>query len=160
MTNAEIVNQLEINPTQEDYVSLPIEEAFAWDDIIQTVKVQRSLGASSLYLVAFRSTLKEGVDSSLLLEHDRRAHDAALESPALIHYFGGTPNALGQALSFCLWENADDAKAVSRDKRHADATKMVSFYDRYSIEKYDIHHADGEVRLVASQDRILWQNKQ
>lgn len=142
--NAELI----VTPTSREYATLPIDEAFDWHDIVGQAKVSKSLAESALYLVAFRSTLKEGVDTSILLEHDRRAHDAALESPALLHYFGGTPNALGQSLSFCLWTNANDAKLISRDRRHADAVKMIALYQRYSIEKYNVAHASGEVKLL------------
>lgn len=143
------IDELPIVPTNPDYATQPIEQAFDWNEIIQLAKARRELGAKALYLVVFRSTLKENADSSVLLDHDRRAHDAALESPALIHYFGGTPNAERQALSFCLWESEEEAKAISRDQRHVDATKMVSLYDHYSIERYDVHIDGEEVLLVA-----------
>ena len=141
------MKNLEVTPLIPDYAGLPITEAFDWRNIINLAKATRELDGSPLYVVAFRSTLKADADVEVLLEHDRRAHDAALESPALIHYFGGIPNAARQALSFCLWENAEAAKLISRDHRHREAVKMVGSYTSYAIEKYDLHHADDAIRF-------------
>ena len=141
------MKNLEVTPLVPDYAGLPITEAFDWRNIINTAKAARELDGSPLYVVAFRSVLKEDADVEVLLEHDRRAHEAALESPALIHYFGGAPNAARQALSFCLWENAESAKIISRDHRHREAIKMVSSYTSYSIEKYNALLVGDDVRL-------------
>jgi hypothetical protein len=144
------VHTLEIEPKTPDYAALPITEAFDWEDILHDAYEKDLIGDESpLYLVVFRSTLKSGADTDALVQHDRQAHEAALESPALIYYFGGSPNEYGEALSFCLWQDIESAKAISKDKRHVDATKMVSAYERYSIEKYNVHHTAGEVRLEA-----------
>ncbi len=141
-------DNIEVKPRVEDYASLPIEEAFDWLAILDSVRRVRALPPHPLYLVAFRSLLKQGVDTTALLEHDRRAHEAALESPALIKYHGGTPNTTGLALSFCLWENPEAAKIISRDRRHTDATTMVSNYQKYTIDKYWLHHAENDIRFV------------
>jgi hypothetical protein len=138
---------LEITPRAIDYASMTTEQAFNWDEIIKSTRHERQLTTDPLYLVVFRSLLKEGADTSELMEHDRRAHEAALESPALIHYHGGKPNESGRALSFCLWENPVAAKAISRDSRHMNARAMVASYESYSIEKYNVQHADEQVRL-------------
>ena len=143
-------NSLEVEPKSADYATLPVSEAFEWGDILADARDKGLIGDESpLYLVVFRSTLKSGADTDALIKHDRKAHEAALESPALIHYFGGIPNRYGEALSFCLWHDVESAKTISRDKRHMDATKMVSSYDRYSIEKYNVHHSANEVSLEA-----------
>lgn len=136
-------NEYEVMPLTSEFATLAIDEAFDWNEVIYNAAVRRSLGNKALYLVVFRSKLKKDVDTTPLLEHDRRAHAAAAESPSLIYYFGGFPNQQGEALSFCLWENAEDARSVSRDSRHVDATKMVSFYERYSIERYNVSLEDG-----------------
>jgi hypothetical protein len=140
---------LEVIPTAADYATLPTEQAFDWDEIVDSARQQRDLTADPLYLVVFRSSLKEGVDTTELMEYDRRAHEAALESPALIHYHGDEPDESGRALSFCLWENVEAAKAISRDTRHTDAMAMVNSYESYAIEKYHMHHTDNSVRLEA-----------
>ena len=139
---------LAIAPLQPDYAQLPIDQAFDWDSIVGDARQRRDLGSSVPYLVVFRSKLKEDADRQALHDHDKRAHIAAQESPALIHYFGGIPDTEGRALSFCLWENAEAAKEISRDRRHADATKMVSSYTSYSIEKYDVLHELGKTVLI------------
>lgn len=138
---------LEVRPTTPDYASTPIEQAFDWYEIIGSARKTRKLDGLPLYLVAFRSTLKPGADTTVLTEHDHHAHEAAMESPALIHYFAGEPDESGQALSFCLWEDAESAKAISRDQRHMDATKMVSSYSSYSVERYAVQYTEGIVRL-------------
>ena len=141
------VQQLEIKPRTLAYATLPTVDAFDWIEIINNVQAIRELNDSPLYLVVFRSTLKAGADTAALMEHDARAHAAALESSALIHYFGGIPDESGNALSFCLWEDEDAAKAISKDRRHTDAMAMVQAYESYSVEKYNVHYANGDVRL-------------
>lgn len=141
---------LEVIPTAVDYSRLPITEAFDWHAILHHVEQTREeQDIQPLYLVVFRSQLKSGANIALLHEHDSNAHKAALESPALIHYFGGDPDEEGYALSFCLWTDAIEAKAISRDSRHAAAVEMVSMYDSYSLEKYDIYHNNEEIMFIS-----------
>lgn len=133
-------------PLSPDYAQLPITEGFDWTNIIAAARQQHDLiEATPWYLVVFRSKLREGVDTTLLLEHDAKAHQAAQESPALLHYFGGRPDEEGRALSFCLWSDEAEAKSISRDSRHAAAVKMVSLYESYSVEKYDVRHEEAIV---------------
>lgn len=141
--------QLEVMPTENDYVTMPIGEAFDWRKIVSAAKEIEPLDDAPLYLVVFRSKLRHGADTEALNEHDNRAHVAALESPALIHYFAGLPNSAGEALSFCLWRDVITAREISKDKRHTDAMAMVDQYESYSIEKYMVHHADGDILLEA-----------
>lgn len=141
---------LQIEPTTPDYIELPIDVAFNWDAIVSDARQYHELESTQpLYLVAFRSQLKVEADKALLLEHDARAHDAAKESPALLHYFAGEPDEQGRALSFCLWSDEAEAKSISRDSRHAAATQMTTMYESYSLEKYDVHHDNGPVLLMA-----------
>lgn len=135
---------LRVEPAMSNYVEAPIAEAFDWKQIISHAKEQRDLIENTpLYLVVFRSQLKDGVDTSSLLEHDANAHSAALESPALIHYYADIPDEQGRAVSFCLW-----TKRISRDSLHAAAAKMITLYASYSIEKYDVRHDDWDVTLL------------
>ncbi len=143
---------LTITPLQPNYAQLPIDEAFDWDSIVGQAHQRRGPSSAAAYLVVFRSELKDDADRQALQDHDRRAHIAAQESPALIYYFGGTPDSFGRALSFCLWENADAAREISKDRRHTEATKMVSSYKDYSIEKYDVLHELGKTVLIPRGD--------
>ncbi|MEI9914022.1 MAG: hypothetical protein WDN66_03485 [Candidatus Saccharibacteria bacterium] len=137
----------EIEPKSSDYAVISLEEGFDWSSIVDHARDTRNLDDRPLYLVAFRSKLKEGADIDTLLKYDESAHEAALTSPALIHYFKGDTDELGQSLSFCLWTDPESAKAISQDERHTAATQMVTSYETYSIEKYDLHHTDGASHL-------------
>jgi hypothetical protein len=139
----------QIEPAHLDYTRMPIDRAFDWDSVVSSLKRYHGIETTDpMYLVVFRSQLKEGADVSLLLEHDTRAHQAAQESSALIHYFGGEPDEQGRAVSFCLWNDEAEAKAISKDSRHIAATKMISMYESYSLEKYDVYHDNEPVLLV------------
>lgn len=139
---------LRVEPIVADYAEADIAEAFDWKQIIRRAKAGRDLDDTKpWYLVVFRSQLMDGVDTSSLLEHDARAHEAALESTALIHYYADVPDEHGRALSFCLWTDREEAKQISKDSRHAAAAKMVSLYASYSLERYEVRHAHDEVTL-------------
>lgn len=140
------IKTLEVAPTRADYAGVGIHEAFDWNTIMRSVNETRTLNQPP-YLVVFRSQLKPNADVKAILEHDRKAHEAALKSPALIHYFGGETNEAGQSLSFCLWENDEAAREVARDINHIKASKMVREYEDWSIERYDVHVTDGQVHL-------------
>jgi hypothetical protein len=128
-----------ITPVREDYAYQGIQDGFDWEDIIARAKQHHELDTDNpLYLVVFRSQLKAGVDTALLLHHDHQAHEAAKQSPALLYYFGGEPDEEGRALSFCLWSDQEEAKELSKDARHMAARKMVSMYESYSLEKYSL----------------------
>ena len=139
---------IRVEPSAVDYIDRDITEAFDWASIVSQAKAVKNLEAQPLYLVVFRSQLKLGADVLTLLEHDARAHEAAQESPDLLHYFGGVPDVNGRALSFCLWADEDAARSISRDSRHREATQMVSQYESYSLERYSVHH-EGEIEFVA-----------
>lgn len=144
--STEVRSELQVEPAIPDYAEAPIEEAFDWKEIVRLAREQRVLDESiPLYLVVFRSRLKMGVNTSFLLAHDASAHTAALESPALIHYFADEPDEQGRALSFCLWSDREEARRVSRDSRHTAAARMITLYASYSIERYDVYHGDRAV---------------
>ena len=136
---------LRINPISSKYHQMSVQAAFDWSQIIADAKKAHGLNKEPLYLVAFRSKLKRDADVEALLAHDTRAHDAAKESPALLHYFGGRPDNEGFALSFCLWSDREAAKSLALEARHKAAIQMVRHYESYALEKYEIHHADGAI---------------
>jgi hypothetical protein len=137
-----------IVPASDRYRELDIEEGFNWPEITKRTVERYGLGSDKLYLVVFRSNLRDDADKSAIAYHDKKALEAAMESPDCLYYFAGHPDASGRALSFCLWKNEDAAKEASRDKRHSDAMKMVSYYNSYTLERRYIDPTNIEDPLV------------
>src|SRR4051812_14443808 len=72
-------------PVQPDYMLLPIDQGFAWDESFQGIE------SGEWYLVVFRSKHRPGADEALLTALDNGASESARELPGFLHYFIGTP---------------------------------------------------------------------
>ncbi|PLS83370.1 MAG: hypothetical protein CYG60_22060, partial [Actinobacteria bacterium] len=73
-------------PIHPDYAALPIQEGFDW------ARCLRSISATQLYLVVFRSVRRASADTNVLKEYDDAAYAEALEAGGLLHYFKGEAN--------------------------------------------------------------------
>lgn len=99
----------------EEYLDLPVEQAFAWSEVITDIeKVRGSLAAKALYLVVFESKRAEGADPEYIAALDTAAHKEAEESEDLLYYYADTPNEEGRARSWCLW--TDDKSCPGCDE--------------------------------------------
>jgi hypothetical protein len=135
------VHNWPMRPIVADYAHRPIEEGFNWPVIVKTLIEKHHLGSgSSLYLVVFRSQHYPDADRELLRQHDERAHNEAKRSPALLYYFGGTPDNEGYCVSFCLWTHAERAReATSTGSHHKAAVTLADrMYVYFKLERYDI----------------------
>lgn len=132
-----------------EYLDLPIEQAFAWPEIITDIeKVRGSLAAKALYLVVFESTRAEGADPEQIAALDAAAHEEAEESEDLLYYYADTPNEEGRAKSWCLWTDDKVARAATRGPAHREAASHArEFYGNdYAIKLFSvIPHDEGIV---------------
>src|SRR5215211_6197340 len=128
----------QLSPIHPDYATLPIQEGFNWSSSLGDARFER------LYLVVFRSLLRETADLELLYEYDELAHGEASEAGGLVFYFRGVTNERGESLSFCLWESREQARRASGGPSHQAAMGMVSLmYESYSLERYDLLKVGG-----------------
>jgi hypothetical protein len=94
--------------------------------------------------VIFRSVLRATADLDLLYEHDELAHTEAIETGGLLFYFRGVINERRESLSFCLWENWEQARRASGSPLHRAAMGIVTeMYESYSLERYDLVKVGG-----------------
>ena len=128
-------------PIHPDHATLPIQEGFNWSSAFGDARFER------LYLVVFRSVLRATADVELLYEHDELAHGEATEAGGLLFYFRGDINERRESLSFCLWENGEQARRASGGPSHQAATGLVrEMYESYSLERYDLVKVGGTKR--------------
>ncbi|MDB5184977.1 MAG: hypothetical protein JWN38_785 [Candidatus Saccharibacteria bacterium] len=139
----------EFKPLVSDYARRPITEGFDWPAITRNLKSTRVPAVRfPLYLVVFRSQLLEGADVERLAERDLGAHEAALRSPALLHYFTGEADDQGYNLSFCIWRGQIAAREASATPEHVAAMSVADeMYASFSLERHAIHDDDEIVRL-------------
>ena len=129
----------QLSPIQSDYATLPIQEGFNWSSSLGGV------GFEQPYLVVFRSVLRATADLELLYEHDELAHGEATEAGGLLLYFRGAINERDESLSFCLWENGEQARRASGGPSHQAAMGLVrEMYESYSLERYDLVKVGGD----------------
>ncbi len=122
-----------LSPIHPDYVTLPIQEGFNWSSCLAEVRFGR------LYLVVFRSVRRATADLDLLKEYDDRAYAEALEAGGLLRYFRGSMDARRQCLSFCLWEDREQARRASAGESHRAAVAITDeMYESYALERYDL----------------------
>jgi hypothetical protein len=127
-----------LTPIHPDHATLPIQEGFNWSSAFGDARFER------LYLVVFRSVLRATADLDLLYEHDELAHGEATEAGGLLLYFRGAINERGESLSFCLWENGEQARRASGGPSHQAAMGIVSeMYESYILERYDLVKVGG-----------------
>ena len=122
-----------LSPIHPDHVTLPIEEAFDWSSCLAGISFDR------LYLVVFRSVRRATADLELLKEHDDRAYVEALEAGGLLHYHRGSMNERRECLSFCLWEDREQALRAAGGASHRRAAEITAeMYESYVLERYDL----------------------
>jgi len=128
----------QLSPIHPDYATLPIQEGFNWSSSLGDAHFER------LYVVVFRSVLRATADLDLLYEHDELAHTEAIETGGLLFYFRGVINERRESLSFCLWENGEQARRASGSPLHRAAMGIVTeMYESYSLERYDLVKVGG-----------------
>jgi hypothetical protein len=128
----------QLTPIHPDHATLPIQEGFNWSSSIGDARFER------LYLVVFRSVLRATADLELLYEHDELAYGEATEAGGLVFYFRGDINERRESLSFCLWENGEQARRASGGPSHQAAMGMVrEMYKSYILERYDLLKVGG-----------------
>ena len=120
-------------PTSPEYANLPIWDGFNWAQCL------RSIPATRLYLVVFRSVRRVTADVEMLKRYDDAAYAEALEEGGLLHYFKGEANERRECLSFCLWESREHAlKAVKLPAHQAAASIAAGMYESYDLERYEV----------------------
>jgi hypothetical protein len=128
----------QLSPIYPDYATLPIQEGFNWSSSLGDAHFER------LYVVVFRSVLRATADLDLLYEYDELAHTEAIETGGLLFYFRGVINERRESLSFCLWENGEQARRASGSPLHRAAMGIVTeMYESYSLERYDLVKVGG-----------------
>jgi hypothetical protein len=128
----------QLSPIHPDYATLPIQEGFNWSSSLGNAHFER------LYVVVFRSVLRATADLDLLYEHDELAQTEAIETGGLLFYFRGVINERRESLSFCLWENGEQARGASGGSSHRAAMGIViEMYESYSLERYDLVKVGG-----------------
>lgn len=123
---------------RNDYATLPISHGFTWEACFKPEHV------GEWYLVVFRSILKPAYDVTRLNRADELAQVEARSAPGFVHYFCGTPTAMGQCLSLCLWNSRQEAYAASQLPAHREAVSLVSeAYQFYRVEVYRVIKTAG-----------------
>jgi len=131
----------QLSPIYPGYATLPIQGGFNWSSSLGDAHFER------LYVVVFRSVLRATADLDLLYEHDELAHTEAIETGGLLFYFRGVINERRESLSFCLWENGEQARKASGGPSHQAAMGIVSeMYESFSLERYDLVNVGGTKR--------------
>ena len=125
-------------PVSEAYASLPIAEAFTWQEASQ------GLGDGEWYLVAFRSIRRPGADEDRLNAYDDMAHAEAASAPGFVHYFKGPAAADGSCLSFCLWQSRAEARSAAGRPAHREAVSLLNeMYSAYTLEFHRVRREAG-----------------
>lgn len=143
--------RLSVSPAVDDYLDRPIEEGFDWQSIIGDIEnVRGNLTAKALYLVVFESERAPGADPEIIAALDHAAHEEALESDALLHYYADTPNEEGRAKSWCLWLDSKTARQAVSGPAHREAMgRAREFYgDSYAVKLFSVIPADESVVFV------------
>jgi len=136
-------------PVAEDYATLPIAEAFNWQD------ATAELGDGEWYLVAFRSIRRAEADEQRLYAFDELAHQEAAREPGFVHYFKGPAAADGSCLSFCLWSSRADARAAAGKPDHVRAVSIINeMYEQYTLEFQRVQRAADGPLTFEPYDRV------
>ncbi|MBA2383000.1 MAG: hypothetical protein H0V73_12895 [Chloroflexi bacterium] len=134
-------------PVSAAYASLPVANAFNWQDATE-------LGDGEWYLVAFRSVRRAGADEERLTLFDELAHQEAATSPGFVHYFKGPAATDGSCLSFCLWQTRADARAAAGRPDHVRAVSLIDeMYESYTLEFLRVTRDAGGPLVFESYDR-------
>jgi hypothetical protein len=130
-----------LKPLVTDYALRPIQEVFAWDKILARLKP-----GEERYLVVFRSQRKPDADGAWLDQLDEAAHQEALQSGGLLAYFRGDLIEGNHCLSFCVWENREQARLAAAGPRHQEAVQATSaMYSSYVLERYTVRKEGTEI---------------
>lgn len=132
-------NRVDVQPLRPDYARLPIMAGFAWADILYEIENTYGLDpGQEMYLVVFRSQLRERIDPAPLHEVDEQAHKEAADAPGFLYYFAGEADEEGYCLSFCLWASRAAAVQAARNgQTHKDAMEIADkYYKTYELERY------------------------
>jgi hypothetical protein len=128
----------DLEPVTEAYASLPIADAFNWQD------ASRELGNGEWYLVAFRSVRRADADEVRLNAYDDLAHREAAAAPGFVHYFKGPAAPDGSCLSFCLWQSRAEARAAAGGAAHREAVGILDeMYAQYALEFHRVRRQAG-----------------
>jgi hypothetical protein len=149
-------NILEIKPIVENYAVAPIQEAFDWQGILQTITGLRNLAPGyPFYLVDFPSKRLPGIDETALHEYDDLSHLEALQSPALIYYFMGEKDEEGNCRSFCLWMDSEEAWRVSHGPKHTAAVNAADdmYESPFDPKRFLVHLSDSGEAVFLPQER-------
>lgn len=98
-----------LTPVSDSYATLPYEDAFDFDALFGELRrlVDEKKGEgftwprTSFYVVAFRSVLKDGIDSERLGLLDQKSHEEAVASGGLLKYWFGVPDGERRNLATC-----------------------------------------------------------
>jgi hypothetical protein len=124
--------------TTPAYQAAAIEHGFNWTDALADVP------DGEWYLVVFRSRLRPDVDYNHLIELDEQTLEQARTANGFLFYFGGTPDAESNCLSFCLWQNRETAQAATRTGAHRSAQHIAArAYEHYKLERYVVRKQPG-----------------
>jgi len=135
-------------PVSEAYASLPIADAFTWQD------ASRGLGDGEWYLVAFRSVRRCGADEVRLNAFDDLAHQEAAGAPGFVHYFKGPAAGDGSCLSFCLWQSRAEARSAAAGSAHREAVTLLhEMYESYALEFHRVWRDAGGPLMFEPYDR-------
>jgi hypothetical protein len=166
--------RLAIAPVAENHLELCIEEAFAWQEIIASTEQEQrkkrddirfSLAGRALYLVVFESTRSENADPEVIAALDEAAHQEALGSQALLHYYADTPDENGRARSWCLWVDDKSARQAVGGPAHQEAmSRAPEFYgENYAVRLFSViphdegiifyEHTHSPTKSTSSQER-------
>lgn len=129
-------NQAGIRPIRPDHASCSIEEAYDWPDIFERVNEFRRqlVGVPDLpdepYVFDFNSIPNSAAsddDREALVVADVLATVEAVESKpnGLFYYHSGEPDENGNVRSFCIWDNAQNAREVIHGTAHQEAAKLA-----------------------------------
>ena len=140
----------QIRPIYPDYATRPIQDGFSWSSSLAGCVFDR------LYLIVFRSVRRPNADLDLLLDHDDRAYEKALESGGLLRYFKGEANERRECLSFCLWKTRGQAmEAAGAASHQAAADISLLIYESYVLERYWLKQA-----VTAREERLIFESIQ
>lgn len=123
-----IQNRYEIHPKTPDYASVPLSEAFDWNDVHQKVTAEYNIEPNQkLFVFAFYSTPNLEADRTDLDFADRMAFlEARREKPDdFLYYYRGELDTKGRVLSFCVWTDPEHASSVINGAWHQEAAKLA-----------------------------------
>jgi hypothetical protein len=142
------VNEELIKPLVTDYAVRPIQKAFAWNEILASLKP-----GEERYLVVFRSQRKPDADGGLLDRLDEKAHQEALQSGGLLAYFRGPLIGGNHCLSFCVWKSRAQARQASAGPLHQIAAQAASaMYSSFTLERYTVRKKGHKIVFAPIRD--------